>query len=394
MAVSWGSRTCGVCKVNNAVQKTISNNMLKCICTICSKSYSLSLLHNKKKVIYLDQNFFSSLIKDNNDSFISLIVQKLQHLSRLQLIICPYSDLHDFESHLMSNGSELFKAIKLMSRGKRFFLSSHIKERQILTAYRSFLNKGSNIYNLQENEAIGVDVHDWDSSLHVETDFTLTKFISPSAIRGEKELFATKFTEVLPNLHKLSLTIIELFKREIRAHAKYLIQNYWIAKNSNVLDTIVNSAELKIISAMMHIDDISKDDASKIDQILAFLTSTYFENIPYIQTASGIWAIKINEIANGPLPSNLEKQQLAMRGFSYDIEHMSIFAPYCNAVLTEKTIRKYLNRWHSESSSLYRFNVFSPNKKEELINYLDNIENSITREMKEELEIAYDIVLE
>lgn len=83
-----------------------------------------------------------------------------------------------------------------------------------------------------------------------------------------------------------------------------------------------------------------------------------------------------------------------MQGFANDIEHMSVFAPYCDAMLTEKTLRKYLNRWHTESASLYRFNVYSVDNKDDLINYLDSIENGITHEMKEELEIAYEIVVD
>ncbi len=394
MTVAWGSRTCGVCKIPNGVQKTITNNVLRCSCTICGESYSLSLLEIKKKIIYLDQNFFSSLIKDGDKSFISLIVQKLQDLSSKQLIICPYSDLHDFESHLIPNGSELFKAIKLMSRGKRFYLSSQIKERQILNAYISFLNKSSNIYNLQLYEAIEPGVHDWTPSWLIDTNFTLTNFKSPSIIREEKNLFATNFIEALPKFHETRISLIELFNKEVKAHAKYLIQNYLRVKNSVDIDEILSSEELKIISAMMHLDDEHQDDASKIQQILVFLTSSYFKNIPYIHIASGLWAAKIKEVSDGPLPSNFEKQKKLMRGFSNDIEHMSVFAPYCDAMLTETTLRKYLNRWHSEPSSLYKFKAYSVDNKDHLINYLDSIENDITQEMKEELEIAYEIVVD
>jgi len=393
MVVAWGSRTCGVCKVPNGVQKTITNNVLRCFCTTCGESYTLPLLEIKKKVIYLDQNFFSSLIKDNNNSFINLVVQKLQGLSSKQLIICPYSELHDFESHLISNGSELFKAIKLMSRGKRFYLSSQIKERQILNAYRSFLKKGSNIYNLQLYEAIEPGVHDWTPSWLIDTNFTLTNLKSPSIIREEKELFATHFIEALPKFHETRISLMDLFKKEVRAQAKCLMQNYLRVKNSVDIDEIVNSEELRIISAMMSIDNEPKDDTYKIQQILIFLTSSYFENIPYIHIASGLWAAKIKEIASGSMPSNFEKQKELMRGFSNDIEHMSVFAPYCDAMLTEKTLMKYSNRWRTESSSLYKFNVYSVDNKEALMKYLDSIEDSVTREMKEELKIAYDIIV-
>lgn len=60
-------------------------------------------------------------------------------------------------------------------------------------------------------------------------------------------------------------------------------------------------------------------------------------------------------------------------------------------MLTEKSMVNWLNIWHGNSLSLYPFKVFSVSNLEDFHNYLDGIENSITNEMREELQIVYDI---
>lgn len=210
--MTFGSVNCGHCKNSKTVEKIISNNYLKCICAFCGYSYELSLLDITKKVIYLDQNIFSTAYnickKGKKNSFDS-IIERLYILAKKQLIICPYSDLHDIESHQMSeDGKKLFIKIKEISRGKRFHLMDKIKEQQIIRAFESFLdNEKLDKYELQLKHAIEPDVHDWDPSFRIDTDFSVSQFIPPSQTKKEKQLFTDQFIEFLPNFHKRKGTI-------------------------------------------------------------------------------------------------------------------------------------------------------------------------------------------
>lgn len=78
-----------------------------------------------------------------------------------------------------------------------------------------------------------------------------------------------------------------------------------------------------------------------------------------------------------------------MSGIPADIEHLSVFAPYCDAVFTEKTMARYLAEWAQHSLGGYTFKVFSANNWADFDAYLDEIEHAVSAEMKEELEIVY-----
>lgn len=129
--------------------------------------------------------------------------------------------------------------------------------------------------------------------------------------------------------------------------------------------------------------------SSKLKNIRSFLESSYFEKIPYINISAGIWAAYRTELQCGPLRTNLQRQKNDLRGFMYDIEHASVFAPYCDAMITEKKLAKYLNTWFKEPESIYKFKVYSTTNKQSCLDFLNEIKRSMAQEMEDELEIAY-----
>ncbi|KTD01966.1 hypothetical protein Lfee_0902 [Legionella feeleii] len=390
--MTWGSVNCGVCKKNNTVQKIISHNYLKCICKSCRHTYEISLIKIIKKIIYLDQNIFSNAyaISKGKESRFKLLIDKLENLTNKQLIICPFSDVHDLESHQQTDdGKALFSMIQTMSRGKRFYLRNKIKEQQIINAYIAFLNNDSDKYKLKLSDAIEPGIHDWDTSFRIQSNFSLSQFISPAIIKKEKKLFTEDFIEALPKFHKMASNVQANFISEITDHARFLIEDYMQAIKSNDIKIILNSEEVKIINTLMRIDTDNQNIGSKFNQVISFLKSSYFANIPYVHISSGIWAVKRKEISDGRCPTNLDKHRKQIRGFLYDIEHAAIFAPYCDAMITEIKMAQYLKGWHKQSQSLYPFNVYSIQDEANLYNYLDYVENTITEEMEEELKIVY-----
>jgi hypothetical protein len=73
-------------------------------CIDCSFDQRLALTEIKKRIIYLDQFVISNMMKElepantNAHSFYRPLFEKLDRLSKLQLIVCPDSPIQDYES--------------------------------------------------------------------------------------------------------------------------------------------------------------------------------------------------------------------------------------------------------------------------------------------------------
>ena len=92
----------GDCPVCGGVQQFgnvfIRNGRILRGCKSCSYRDSICLPEIKKKIIYLDQFFFSNAFKSNDPKFVE-VADKIQKLVNLQVLISPYSNVHEDENN-------------------------------------------------------------------------------------------------------------------------------------------------------------------------------------------------------------------------------------------------------------------------------------------------------
>lgn len=67
-------------------------------CKICKYSTNVWLPEVRKNVIYLDQFFFSGAFRAGEKRFLDA-AQRIKHLSSLQLLVAPFSSIHEDETH-------------------------------------------------------------------------------------------------------------------------------------------------------------------------------------------------------------------------------------------------------------------------------------------------------
>ncbi len=386
---------CIYCARTNTVEKSISNNLLKCVCRACRKRYDLPLIKQKKKIIYLDQNFFSHTYNGTDLPFLKR-AKRLATLAQKQLLICPYSDIHDEETHSSSNPDyqkrqdELWQFIKKISRGKHFYLGTKIEEQQLINAFLSFINKGSEKGEIILSDAITPSIHDWDESLRVELTWSKADFIEPTTWEQHKKNFVDSITKELPRWRNSTFSLEENYNHEIQSYAQILLSNFIKVINSeDILQKVENRAYAAIYT-LLDLNTRKESAQESLANVLAFLQSKHFSNIPYINISAGLWAIIRQEIKkNRYLDTPVEKNiKLRTQGIPADIKHLSIFVPYCDAVFTEKKMASFLQQWNQHPLGNYNFKVFSVDNWNDFDTYLDEIENNITPEMKDELEMV------
>src|SRR3990170_6581054 len=67
-------------------------------CMSCRYSTTVWLPEIRKKIIYLDQFFFSHAFRGSEQRFVDA-ARLIRHLSDLQLLVVPFSSIHEEETH-------------------------------------------------------------------------------------------------------------------------------------------------------------------------------------------------------------------------------------------------------------------------------------------------------
>lgn len=388
------AKNCTFCSSVDTLRTMVSNNCLRCTCSKCGSRYNFPLLKLQKKIIYLDQNFFSHWYNNKEPKFIE-IGECLHRLSRKQLIICPYSDAHDKETHLcLEKAPGLWDFIRAVSRGKRFYDREKILETQLINAYISFVRNEPPGYKMDLADAIESTVHDWDQSSRVDVSFSVTNFMPKNSLNDFKRQVTDLMIKALPQWRDSKNSLKQDYDLEIKDSAYILIGKFFKALKSTDFQAMLESEEFNMICMLLKLDVDKQqviineeNEIVRLKQILSFVRSEHFKYIPNIDISSSLWALLKEEVKNKQFPTkNIERK---VRGIAFDIEHLSIFAPYCEAIFTEKKMAGWLEKRKKCCAGNYAFEVFSAANCDDFKNYLDKIEKGMSSKMLDELEFAY-----
>lgn len=369
------------------IQKHVSSNALAHHCQSCGYEFSFDLIKLKKKVIYLDQFFISSIAKGQSKYVHTFKI--LSDLVHKQLVVCPRSHIHDKESHLITDEQKrevVWNLFKKISQGKRFNFSTKIVDYQVIHAYFSFIRDESSNYKLEEFDALDPSIHDWTNSLYIDIDSSITNFISADTFWNEKHQFSTDLIKIIPERRKYNNTIDENFNIELAHYRDSFIKSLGNYSNSRVrcIDYY------RIANTIKSLDSDSSYDVNQ--KLYSFFHSKHFENIPYINISCGLWAMIKDEIQGKRFLANndLNKKVAEIRSIPDDIDFISLYSPYCDSIFIDKRMAQLINRWKNHTlSSSCNFKVFSSQNLDEFDNYLNEIFNHVSHELKDELEMVY-----
>jgi hypothetical protein len=93
----------------------------------------------RKKILYLDQSFFSLASKERRHDWVDNAIAKITELLDLQLLAIPYSSIHIAEADLYNQRDALVAFIQRFSRAHQFEPYYRVEETQILKAFQAFL---------------------------------------------------------------------------------------------------------------------------------------------------------------------------------------------------------------------------------------------------------------
>lgn len=362
-------------------------------CMSCKYSTTVWLPEIRKKIVYLDQFFFSSAFRGEDQRFVDA-AQRIRHVSDLQLLLIPFSSIHEDETHQWrgigdKNKEALMEFIKATSSGHEFEPTYEVEQTQIARAFEAFLAGSSAQFELKESDAIEGNVHEWDDYFRIDVGFY---FKNIEMVRDLKRRAVEELVDTFGRWRQSTNTFEQDVALEIRAAGQNYIDSYLefaarIARGDPA--ALFNSPIMsKVVESMLHCLPKETPLEEGLKKVARFFVSDHFAQIPYQWLSARMFA-KLNDMIRHGAFNDRESAQQRLSGFYYDVKHVATYAPYCDAFVMDKPMAALVADPPVGLGDRYSVKVFSLNNWDELFTWLDTLETGMTAEHKAGLSAAY-----
>jgi hypothetical protein len=330
------------------------------------QSQSNPLPELDKEVVYIDQFAISNMMKAVNpatkayrkgslDPFFRESLEVLHRLSRMQLLICPSSFFHEWES--LPSG--LFEALKecyeLLSCGVHFFDPQTIRRFQIVEHAKNWLEgTPEKPLQLEVHSVITGRINAWPPIFGVRANMRYGPEIVEQLI-GWRNSLHQGLTEVFERWRRQTNKQFEdWFDEEATSYGRVCLEGPQLEANTTV-DAVQRCFEEAGVPS-------SKSFPTTVDYFL----SPHLKYVPSVKISSMLYAAIARKAAAG-------QKRPPNRGMANDIEAISVLLPYCDAMFIDKECHALLREKPLCDAIDYGTLIFSLNNKQDFLDYLNRI---------------------
>jgi hypothetical protein len=393
----WVTRVigdCPGCAGNNCYGNvSVSGNQVLRGCKHCQYRTNVFLPAIRKKVIYLDQFFFSHAFRGIDPRF-STAVDRVKRMTHLQLLVSPYSSVHEDETHQWRGYNDKTKAdlmefIRSTSRGIEFERAYRVERTQVLKAFKAFLAGAPSEYALDVRDAIHGKLDQWDGYFRVDVgqytrDIELKRRLKTQAVQDLVSLF--------DQWQHSNESFDQDVAVEIRDADKIYLQTYWemAARVANGdLNAIIDSPiAATVVEQMLQLVPGQIAGTDRLNRCAEFFQSDHFAQVPNEWISAHIFATLKAMVRRGSY-SNREDARNRLSGVFDDISHISMYAPYCDAFVMDTPMAELVRQPTVKLEQRYGVKVFSLRNGDALLAWLDQLETGITDEHRDAIAAAY-----
>jgi hypothetical protein len=355
-------------------------------CGRCRYNEKIPLPELKKKVLYLDQFFFSHAFRANDPIFIEA-AERISNLTANQQLVVPFSSIHEDETHMWERYEELMEFIKRTSRGHEFKPAYRIENDQLQDAFHAWLNNEP--VEFKKADAINDDIHVWDGYYRIDIggynrDRDVVRKGKTEAIEGLIDLFPNWRNSTNTFEHDKGLEHDAAAKGYINSYITYA-QRVFSGDFDALLDSPVMSEVVKVM--LSHFPK-EVDHKTRLERIVAFYSTEQFQTAPVQDLKSRMFATLKMLVVQGAYRKR-DNSMKKLSGFYYDVDHISTYAPYCDAILVDGPMHEIVGRPQVDLEQRYGVRVFSRSNWGEMLAWFDEIEAEMTEEHRQALAIAY-----
>jgi len=370
----------------------ISNGHYTRRCTHCWFDKRVALPPLRKKRIYLDQFVVSNMMKELdpdrpegkkgfNGGFYRKIFEKLDRLSKLQLVVCPDSPIHEDESIVDSRYEKLRSVFRHLSHGVSIDAPAEIYQRQVFDAFDAWQREAPVTHDFTVDRVLSGEADGWKDRIRIEMNFKLP---------GLAEVLKTGGNIRTAELRDICLrwqtdpafSFAKVVDEEVAGFGRAAIAQFethvlrWGAMQRGLIPADASlvfppdGADL-VGSLLGTLAVAYPDPTQRLEQVKRFFDSTQFRSIPFVRTSALFWATLARDLKSGRSQANFPRS-----GMFNDIEAVAAFAPYCDAMFVDKEISRLAHQPEIKKDLGGRARLFSlrHDEAEAFLDYLERIE--------------------
>jgi hypothetical protein len=379
----------GIQKFGNVI---VRRNHLLRGCLSCQYSRSVPLPHVRKKILYLDQFFFSSAFHAYDERFVEA-ARRISNVSALQLLAVPFSSVHEDEANQWKgysgkNRDDLMKFIKMTSRGHKFESAHNVELTQINRAFKAFLADAPSVFQFHEGDAVKKDIHTWDDYVWIDVG----RYIGDVELMRElKQQSVEKLIDAFENWRQSANTFEEQVAIELREAAKGYIRIYseYAARLvSGDISAVYNAPVMsRLVESLLHCLPPERIE-DRMKKIAPFLASDHFKAMPYLWLTARIYASLKDMVKRGAYKDRADAIK-RFSGFFQDVKHVATYAPYCDAFVMDKAMASLAADPRINLKGKYGVKVFTVTNWDEFLAWLSELEAAMSPEHREALSAVY-----
>lgn len=362
-------------------------------CMSCKYSTTVWLPEVRKKILYLDQFFFSSAFRARDPRFV-MAVERIRQISALQLLVVPFSNIHKDETHQWrghggKNREDLMEFIEATSRGHEFKPAYDVEQTQIATAFRASLAGKPPAFALDQRDAVEGDIHGWDDYFRIDVG----RYMGDIELKRDlKRQSVEDLVDAFPTWRQSTNTFDEDVAIEMRDAARGYIDSY-LKYATRIADgdyaALVDSPIMSmVVQSLLHCLPDEMPPEARLTQVGTFLSSPHFSETPYQWLSARIYATLKDMVKRGAY-INRDNALQRLGGFFQDVNHVSTYAPYCHGFVMDQAMASLMADPHVNLENRYGVRVFSLNNWDQLFAWLDTLEAGMTEEHRAGLSAAY-----
>lgn len=385
---------CPACKGNDCFGNvSVYRNHVLRGCLQCKYESSVWLPEIRKKVLYLDQCFFSGAFRGGDARFVEA-AEKVKRAAHLQLVVAPYSSIHEDETYQWRGydgfkNDDLLEFIKAVSRGAEFHKDYDVERTQVTKAWSAFLKKAPAEYMIEDDDAIEGALDEWDDYYRIDVGGYYKDVALKRSLKGQA---VDELIKTFDQWQISTQTFEQDVALEMRAAAKNYLNTYAtmasrIAEGdfNALLDSPIVS---QVIEHMLHWLPKGQPLDQKLKLCAEFFISEHFQQVPKLWISARMYATLKAMVKRGAY-ANRKEARKRLNGVFEDVKHISLYAPYCDAFFMDQPMAELLRQPTVNIQDRYGMRVFSLNNQAEFLDWLDELERDMSDEHKGGIAAAY-----
>jgi len=389
---------CPLCGEQTFGLLTAGGNVITLRCTTCRYSHGDALPPVDKATIYLDQFVFSAIFKiktggqapNGHQSFYDELIPQLRHVVHLQQAILPHSDLHSNETLVYRDPRGLRDAYEHIGGNVSLRGSRDIEMDQVFAFARAFRDGNEPALNLAPDEILQGSRNDWLPDMLMSVNVDYSQFAD--GIRRERDKGFAALSEVVAAWADEKPSFRELLRRESQfgKHRRSALATVMqrMASASAVGDgmDLLYAALEPVWREFLLLRDFLREGASDKDamrRVGDFWDWPRLNEMPYNRIFAYLFAAFGKRVTMG--------QRKFTRGLMTDFQAIAAYAPYVDAMFIDRECALLLGEGELKHDLKYRARIFSYANKQDFLNYLHDLEDQATAEVRAYAERIYGI---